>query len=102
METCRINPKDLIICTILQIDEATVEFLVYEEQKEIMGRSYEDCQEYIPEEIELVKVVPTKVTFLDNSVPSSCVTTNPTNVLYLLTDEQIEDIIDAVYELKEN
>ena len=97
--TCKITLSNLIIDNRVQVEdvEATVSFIFIQGQKEII-REWENSQEYIPDSIDICSVIPSEfITMEDNE---GCHTYIPrkNNMLYLLTDEQIEDIISLVYE----
>lgn len=99
METCKINLSNLEIGGRIQVEdvEAIVSFIFTEGQKEII-RDWEDSQEFIPDSIEIYSVIPcAPIWFRDDEGVYEYVSGRH-DMLYLLTDEQIEDIIDAVYE----
>lgn len=99
METCTITLSNLTIDSRTQVEdvEATVSFIFTQGQREII-RDWEDSQEFIPDSIEICSVVPcAPIWFRDDEGDDEYISGRH-NMLYLLTDEQIEGIIDAVYE----
>ena len=75
----------------------TISFIFTQGQKEII-REWEDSQEYIPDSIEICSVIPSQFIMMEDAEGCHTYIPRKNNMLYLLTDEQIEDIIDAVYE----
>lgn len=90
--------SDLTINNKRQISdvEATISFIFTQGQKEII-REWEDSQEFVPDSVEICSVVPSQFIMMEDAEGCHTYIPRKNNMLYLLTDEQIEDIINLVY-----
>lgn len=104
METYKITLSNLIIQGFEQQEdvEASVQFIVTPEQKGCLSGRWEDAEEWIPKSLEICSVKPLQSLIMEDCLGGQHYIPRKNNLLYLLTDEQIEDIIDAVYKLKGN
>ena len=101
MNTCKITLSNLIIQGFEQQEdvEASVQFIVYPEQKGCLSGRWEDAEEWIAESLEICSVKPLgNALFINPTDGIRDTLLYETEIVKYLTDWQIEDIISLVYE----
>jgi hypothetical protein len=108
-QTAKITLSNLVINGKLQINPVDTEitFIVIPAQAGCLTGAWEDAEESFPEEIEITFIEPLEALIMEDDlggqtyIPRKNNKSQSFNLLKLLTDEQIEDIIRAVSNLKE-
>jgi hypothetical protein len=109
-QTAKIILSNLVIKGKLQLNpvEAEITFIVIPAQAGCLTGAWEDAEESFPEEIEITFVENLEALILVDEegchhyIPRKSNKSQSFNLLKILTDEQIEDIISAVNNLKRN
>jgi hypothetical protein len=107
-QTVKITLSNLVINGKLQLNpvEAEITFIVIPAQAGCLTGTWEDAEESFPEEIEITFVEPLEALILEDEegchqyIPRKNNKSQSFNLLKILTDEQIEGIIEAVNNLK--
>jgi hypothetical protein len=102
-QTVKITLSNLVINGKLQLNpvEAQITFIVIPAQAGCLTGAWEDAEESFPEEIEITFVENLETLILVDEEGFQYYISKRSNILKMLTEEQIEDIIRAVNNLKE-
>jgi hypothetical protein len=103
-QTAKITLSNLVIKGKLQINpvEAKITFIVIPACAGCLTGAWEDAEESFPEEIEITFVENLEALILVDEESFQYYSPRKSNLLKMLTDGQIEDIIRAVNNLKED